>query len=491
MSRVSWCILVVLAQFSPISWRNCHAQEQVTSLRFPLPAEEASTDLPAQVAEFTRSAGVAEVALESAPVVPEPYVIGSDAVLTGKVNNGGLLLETANKDYRYHVGALIQQDYAFFSQDPQLKAAPGGGPGPSGGVGDLQDAVFFRRGRVRFDGIAHELLEWDFDCELLANSAVAFDDLWVGLTNLPVIGNLRAGHVKIPMGIESVTSNRVFTFVERAALFDAFLPEYGPGFLAFDSYQDARLIWAACLHRIDPTGNGGDFGDGQWNGTFRLASLVCCSDDDRHYLHVGGAYSIRDDRAGAVRFRARPEWRDTTTVASLNGRFVDTGDLAADDYSLYQAEAAWVAGAFSAQAEYVQADVTTAAGNQGFSGGYAMASYFLTGESRPYDKRIGRFARLKPTENFFLTRRESNDPLSVGAFGAGAWELAARYSWVDLSSAGVPGGIMENVTLGVNWYWNYNFRMQWNYIHTLRNADAAGSISGETDALVMRLSFDI
>lgn len=491
MARASLHILLILALFPVISRRNCFGQDQGTLSRLPSPAVEESTGSPLQDAEFRVSAATTEFAPENPPAAPKSYEIGSDATLSGKVNNGGLLLETANKDYRYHWGALIQQDYAFFSQDPQLKAAPGGGPGPSGGVGDLQDAVFFRRARVHLDGIAHELIEWDFDCELLANNNVAFDDLWVGLTNLPVIGNLRAGHVKIPMGIESVTSNRVFTFVERAALFDAFLPEYGPGLLAFDSYQDAKLIWAACAHRIDPTNNGTDFGDGQWNGTFRLASLVCCSEDDRHYLHVGGAYSIRDDRGGTVRFRARPEWRDTTTVASLNGRFVDTGDMAASNYGLYQAEAAWVAGAFSAQAEYVQANLTTAAGGQSFSGGYGLVSYFLTGESRPYDKRIGRFARLKPFENFFLTRRESTDPLSVGAFGAGAWELAARYSWVDLSSANVPGGVMENVTVGVNWYWNYNFRMQWNYIHTLRNAAAAGSISGEADAFVMRMSFDI
>jgi phosphate-selective porin OprO and OprP len=119
-------------------------------------------------------------------------------------------------------------------------------------------------------------------------------------------------------------------------------------------------------------------------------------------LHVGSAYSIRDDRGGTVRFRGRPEWRDTTTIAALNSRFVDTGDLPASDYSLYQAEMAWVAGAFSFQTESLYAAVNSTNGRtEAFNGGYAMVSYFLTGESRPYDKRLGRFARLKPTENFF------------------------------------------------------------------------------------------
>ena len=205
----------------------------------------------------------------------------------------------------------------------------------------------------------------------------------------------------------------------------------------------------------------------------------------------GTAYSIRDDRNGSVRFRARPEWRDTTTIASLNNRFIDTGDIAADNYSLYQAELGWVAGAFSAQTEYIRAEVNANGGNESFSGGYGLLSYFLTGESRPYDKRTGRFGRVKPIENFFLTRGASNKPRSFGALGRGAWELAGRYSWVDLTSASIPGGILENTSFGVNWYWNYNTRIQWNYVHTLRNADAPGAASGETDALVMRMAFDI
>lgn len=411
--------------------------------------------------------------------------------LTARVNNGGLLFETASKDHKFHVGALIQQDYAFFNQDLALMALPGGGQGPAGGVGELQDSVFFRRARIKFDGLAYDFFEWDFDCELLANNTVAFDDLWIGATNVPMMGNVRVGHVKIPMGIESITSNRVFTFVERASMFDAFLPEYGPGLLAFDSYQDAKFVWAACLHRLDPTNNGTDSGDGQWNGTFRASSLLFNSTDDSHYLHVGSAYSIRDDRDGAVRFRGRPEWRDTTAVGGLNNRFVDTGDISASDYDLFQAEMAWVAGPLSFQVEGVQAAVrTTAGGRESFNGGYALVSYFLTGESRPYDKRIGRFARLKPNENFSF-RKNGDGPYCRSAVGCGAWELAGRYSWTDLTSANILGGTEEALTFGVNWYWNYNFRIQANYIHTNRNASHPAAISGEVDAFVLRFSLDL
>lgn len=112
-------------------------------------------------------------------------------------------------------------------------------------VGDLQDGAFFRRARFKFDGTAYGIMEWDIDAELLSSNTVTFDDLWIGLNQLPVIGNVRVGHVKLPQGLESITSNRVFTFVERATIFDAYFREYGPGMLTFNQYAENNATWAA------------------------------------------------------------------------------------------------------------------------------------------------------------------------------------------------------------------------------------------------------
>jgi len=49
------------------------------------------------------------------------------------------------------------------------------------------------------------------------------------------------------------------------------------------------------------------------------------------------------------------------------------------------------------QAEYMGTQVARDHGpSVRFGGGYVSASYFLTGESRPYDRSAGLFGRLKP-----------------------------------------------------------------------------------------------
>jgi phosphate-selective porin OprO and OprP len=104
-------------------------------------------------------------------------------------------------------------------------------------------------------------------------------------------------------------------------------------------------------------------------------------------------------------------------------------------------------GPFSVEAEYLSVDVNRAAGLEpGFSGYYVQASYVLIGEKRGY--RGGVFRGVTPAQA-----------------GRGAWEVAARYSYVDLIDSGFLGGEQENFTLGLNYYASANVRFMLNYIH--------------------------
>ncbi len=378
-----------------------------------------------------------------------------------------------------HIGALIQQDWVFFEEDAALRAAPG--------IGDLQDATFFRRARVKFDGTTHDFIEWDFDAELLSNANVAFDDLWIGFKSIPRIGNLRIGHIKLPQGLESITSNRVFTFLERSAQHDAFYREYGPGLMIFDNWGGDRGQWSLSVHRQDTAGDGVAVGDGEYAVTGRLTDVPYSAHKDEQLLHLGVSASYRAaalDPAESqrfVRFRARPEFR----IARQTPVFVDTGQIVADSSLVLGSEAALIYGPLSVQAEYTAASVLgreadtpgAAADDPWFHGGFVQLSYFVTGEHRPYDRRLARMGTLSPTRSVGPNHRL-----------AGAWEFATRYTWLDLNDGDVRGGELDAWTAGVNWYWSAFFRMQLNYVLTDRDApDGEGRASG----FLMRFSLNL
>jgi phosphate-selective porin OprO/OprP len=67
-----------------------------------------------------------------------------------------------------------------------------------------------------------------------------------------------------------------------------------------------------------------------------------------------------------------------------------------------------------------------------FGGFYIQASWVLTGESFNYTQ--GKFVRVRP-----------QNP-------RGAWEVAARFSKVDLNDMDITGGEEKNLTIAANWY---------------------------------------
>ena len=48
----------------------------------------------------------------------------------------------------------------------------------------------------------------------------------------------------------------------------------------------------------------------------------------------------------------------------------------------------------------------------------------------------------------------------------GVWEVAARFSTVDLTDGDVRGGEVRDLTLGVNWYLNSTSKLKFNWIYS-------------------------
>lgn len=421
------------------------------------------------------------------PAAPGWYEVGSDTKMTAHWPHR-LVLESANKDFRAHVGGRLQFDSYLYGEPKAFTAFSG--------IGPIDDAMFMRRIRIDFDGTAYESIEWDFQVDLESNqfnvnsnlTASAFDDLWVGLKDLPLIGNLRVGHVRPPLGLECYTSSRNQTFLERSSSFDAFLQDYDPGFWFFNSYLNQRLGWAFTFHRFDPESDVIAVGKGDYAGTGKIYGLPYYVNNGRGLVHLGAAYQYRSnafnnsDQDRSVIYRARPDLR----VGGLTPRFVSTGEILADHETTLGLEALAIMGPFSVQAEWFNVNVANptypASGGKrvaspSFGSGYVQASYFLTGENRAYDKRLGRLDRVIPHENFFLVRGENGGVLSA----CGAWELAVRYDMIDLNDGVIQGGYMNNYTLGLNWYLTPSLKVQWNWNmadRTVPLANIGGAASG-------------
>ncbi len=182
-------------------------------------------------------------------------------------------------------------------------------------------------------------------------------------------------------------------------------------------------------------------------------------DEGKKLLHFGVAYTHQNYEDDTVRFRARPE-------VHLAPRLVDTGTFSAEYGDFIGAEAAVVYGPFSLQGEYVHSFIESRnrqVGDPDFWVASIQASYFLTGEHRPYKTSTGAFDRVRPLENY---GRDG---------GPGAWEVAARASYLNLNDDGVDGGRLIDLTLGLNWYLNPNVRTMWNYV--LADPSDGGDVS--------------
>jgi phosphate-selective porin OprO/OprP len=170
---------------------------------------------------------------------------------------------------------------------------------------------------------------------------------------------------------------------------------------------------------------------------------------------------------------------------------VDTGLFPADSTGVLGTELFYVCGPFSLQAEWAWAQANSAlvagnVSNRSFNGGYVQTSYFLTGEHRSYDRRLGRLGSNYldgPTTNFWLTRDEEGG-LNVGR---GAWEIAARYSYLNLNDGPVMGGVMNGLELALNWYLTPNVKVQFEYMTNNRWDLGPGLLSGTVQAFGTRV----
>jgi phosphate-selective porin OprO/OprP len=169
-------------------------------------------------------------------------------------------------------------------------------------------------------------------------------------------------------------------------------------------------------------------------------------------LHVGVNASRRwtDD---AVSYAQRPE----SHIAPV---FVDTGPIRSERVDAGLLEGAFLQGPFSLQGEYVVAGMKQPDRPRPiFYAFYLSGSYALTGEMRQYRHDLGTIRRIRP-------KRELRD----GSGGLGAFEIALRFSRIDLNDQDITGGTLNDLTFAFNWYPTYPTRVSFNMIRSKTEA---------------------
>jgi len=308
-----------------------------------------------------------------------------------------------------------------------------------GDLDPIDDGIQLRRARLYTTGDLFLFVPMFYKFEVsVVNKEFLLEEAYIGFKNVPFVQNVTVGNITTPMGLEAVVSGRDTTFMEIAAPVQAFAAGIKPGVLIGGPVMDQRATWA--LGWFGPGGRV-EFGDrsGLTTGVGRLTWLPIESGEGEppRLLHLGVSTSLSLGHDEIIRYKSRPE-------SYIAPALVDTTDIKANSTVVLNLESAFVNGPFSLQAEYFRAFVDQAAGRTlGFSGLYVYGSWFLTGESRPYDKSTGLFTRVQPRRNMW-----------PWGSGPGAVEVAARYSHLDLNDGPIRGGIMDIGMLGVNWYWS-------------------------------------
>jgi len=343
-----------------------------------------------------------------------------------------------DEGYEFGVKGLYQGDLNNYSGDTT---------NPVTGATILADQTTWRR--KEFNGYGKTPWGVDFNIGVdFATSPNTWIDNFVRYTNKD-IGAFRLGQFKTPVGWEEAESSTATTFLERA------LPVQATNMgrrIGADWTYEWNSQWLTTLGYY----SGGDLnGDNDGNGP--SAHVVFNPIKEKNeVIHLGIAASRenRDDTVdgrgittpATARFRSRPEGNLTGT------RLIDTGGLKnADNIDRVGLEGAWIHGPWLLQGEYLHfsADFTDGKPTYSGDGFYVFGTWMLTGESRDY--KGGYVGNVKPSGEY------------------GAFEIAARYSELDLNDAPVLGGKEHDWTIGANWYLGNHLKFQANYVRAYSN----------------------
>lgn len=393
---------------------------------------------------------------------------------------GGITIKTDDGRFEAKVGGRIHLDFVSLDADDSTDYAEDGG-------------AYFRRARLTLSGKAYGWeykFENDFadaeavtacdaadptDCETVGTNS--FRDMFIATSLLG--GKLTIGQFKPLRSMEEMTSSNEITMVERpfASASGMFSGRQFATGAKWEGGTEAMTYGIAVQN--NSVLKGGDSRVTEEPVVSGRVTLAPVNTEDTT-VHVGLSASMENGRVGeGARFRGRGKLPATDLGTSRT--LAEAGDATgAEDKEAQHLgfELAGATGPFYAQAEYILAsysdafDGATGPEDADVAAYYLMASWFVTGEHKPY--KSGVFKSPKPASDI------------------GAWELKARYDFAENKDAPTSATNQQEIsvlTVGTNWYLNPNTRFMLEYsMGEDKTEQVAGSFI-EPKAVTLRTQF--
>lgn len=437
-------------------------------------AQESETirELKSQVQELDQKLRVVERRLELERDTSSEKSKTAPSISAGA---GGFSLRSADTNFVLKLRGYVQADSRWFIDDHL----------------DGNDTFLLRRVRPIFEGTVFD--KYDFrvmlDFGSGASSSAAnngfVQDAYLNARFLPEF-QLQFGKFKEPVGLERLQSGANLLFVERAYP-TQLLPNRDVGVQAHGELFGGALSYAAGIFNGVPDGGSGDFetADDEKDGAARLFAHPFRNTEIAPLKGLGlGLAGTYGNQEGALRSFVSPgqqrffAYRTSTSATAPN--------VEADgDHWRLTPQGYYYWGPLGVFGEYAISgqDVRQTSGGSGagaraelrHTAWQVAVSYVLTGEENSW-------RGITPKR-----------PFNVSNGGWGAWEIAARYSELDVDDDTFP--IFSNPdtsatgakswTIGLNWHLNRNVKFNVNYEHTDFEGGSGNPITAQTEHAIL------
>jgi phosphate-selective porin OprO/OprP len=387
---------------------------------------------------------LAPVRAEAAPATPTPQAVVAQPTAPPQLGyDEGFFVLTANGNFVLRLNSRVATNFLFF--EPHTSQS---------------DTATIDRARLSLDATIYKY--WRLRLEDDFSSSSGLRDAYLAFNYMPEL-NVQIGQYKVPFSYEELLSKRYIDFVERAAVVTATVNP---------SRDIGVMLYGTAFHKLLQYQVAGMNGTGQ-NSTDNnsdkdiVARVVVHPfiNADREVVRgvnfgggmTWGRESVQSTKQGSTTTLVPNSIAGTTeTGFTFFPAIPQNGDRLRVD-----THAAWLYGPFSVSSEYLNAQESRSDINGAnlpdldTDGAYVGGTWLLTGEAKPFNKR------LYPTHPL----------LSLTDPGWGAWEAALRYEYYKLRHGqGSPTDLptynrYDAIEAGMNWYPNEFLRFSLNYLY--------------------------